>query len=385
MKTTLLSFLLVASNSLFAQNQTFTVHPNVIDANYDILDDDNTITINTVSQNNKLFLFLGGTGTTTSSYSALINKAADIGYDVINLSYYNETAAASLSGNSDSLVFNKFRQELCFGTPVSGDVTIDTLNSIYQRTVNLLNYLVINYPSHNWGQYLSSPTTLNWDKIAVGGHSQGSGHAAYLAKYYPVNRVLMFSGPNDYHDIYLRSANWLRTPGITPYFKHYSYLSLNDEIVDYSKQLENTIGLGMFQGDDSTYIDNMSSPYGYSRCLYTTQPPQIVIINHNVTTKNTLINQDVWHYMLTDESPLAVNTKSKQVFKIFPNPADNLLHLQIEENSFNQSYNIVDLQGKTILSGKTGIQTEFIIPIDVISPGAYFFVIGSQNIPIIIN
>ena len=385
MKTTLLLFILVISFSFYGQNQTFSIHPNLTDANYDLNDNDNTITINTVSQNNKLFLFLGGTGTNTTSYNALINKAADIGYDVINLSYYNSTAAASLSGNSDSLVFNKFRQELCFGTTVSGDISIDTLHSIYQRTVNLLNYLSVNYPAHNWSQYLNSPTTLNWDKIAVGGHSQGSGHAAYLAKYYNVNRVLMFSGPNDYHNIYLRSANWLRTPGVTPYYKHYSYLSLNDETVDYAKQLENIIGLGMFQGDDSTYIDNLNTPYGFSRCLYTTQPPTFVIINHNVTTKNTTINQDVWYYMLTDESSLNAIELSHTKFKIYPNPANNILHLQIEGNSFNKDYSIIDLQGKTILSGKTGNETDLLVPIDIISSGSYIFKLDTQNIPLIIR
>lgn len=385
MKAILQLLIIVVSFSLFGQNQTFTVHPNAIDANYDTQDNENTITINTVSQNNKLFLYLGGTGTNTSTYVALVKQAADIGYDVINLSYFNATAAASLSGNTDSLVFNKFRQEICFGTPVSGDVTVDTLNSIYQRTVNLINYLVVNYPSHNWGQYLNTSTTLNWDRIAVGGHSQGSGHAAYLAKYYDVNRVLMFSGPNDYHTLYLRSANWLRTPGITPYYKHYSYLSLNDEFVDYPKQLENSIGLGILQGDDSTSVDNISSPYGFSRCLYTAQLPGFVLVNHNVPTKNTAINRDVWTYMLTDESPLSINSTPKNRFRLFPNPARNILQLEINENTFRRDYTIVDMQGRLMLSGKTGDVTKSIIPLEFIAPGSYFFQIGNRSVPIIIE
>lgn len=370
---------------LFSQNQTFTVHPNVINANYNISDDDNTITINTVSQNNKLFLFLGGTNSNTSNYNALVNLAADIGYDVINLSYLNGTAAASLSGNSDSLIFNKFRQELCFGTPVCDDVTIDSLNSIYQRTVNLINYLDVNYPSHNWGQYLSSPTTLNWNKIALGGHSQGSGHAAYLAKQFPVDRVLMFSGPNDYHNIHLRSANWLRTPGITPYYKHYSYLSLNDEIVDYAKQYEDTKGLGLFQGDDSTHVDNISSPYNYSRCLYTSQPPGFVIINHNVPTKNTTINQDVWTYMLTDESPLTISEQTANNFSIFPNPTNDFLQLKINEHLFNKKYSIINLQGQVLISGNSASQNLISIPVNSLSPGSYIITVENQKASFIVR
>lgn len=127
---------------------------------------------NTSNNLNKRFLFLGGTGSSTKSYQTISNFAANLGYDVINLSYPNAVAAASLSNNSDSLVFDKYRHEVCFGTPLSPQVTVDTLNSIYTRTLNLINYLHTTYPTQNWDQYLTGPTTLNWDKIAVGGHSQ---------------------------------------------------------------------------------------------------------------------------------------------------------------------------------------------------------------------
>lgn len=385
MKTLFIFLFIILTGSLFGQNQTFYVHPKLTDSNYDTLQDSSAITINTVSQNNKLFLFLGGTNSNTTNYYALVNLAADIGYDVINLSYFNETAAASLSGNADSLIFNKFRQELCFGTPVCDDVAIDTLNSIFQRTVNLINYLSLNYPGHNWSQYLSSPTTLNWDKIAVGGHSQGSGHAAYFAKHFMVDRVLMFSGPNDYHNIYLRSANWLRTPGVTPYYKHYSYLSLNDEIVDYAKQYEDTKGLGLFQGDDSTYVDNINSPYNYSRCLYTTQTPGFVIINHNVPTKNTTINQDVWTYMLTDESPLGISEQTEYYFKIHPNPANDILQLNINDKLFNKNYSVMNLQGRVLMTGKTENQNLISIPVNSFSPGSYILIIENQKAAFIVR
>ena len=91
-------------------------------------------------------------------------------------------AAASLANDPDPLVFDKYRQEACFGTPVSDDVAIDSLNSIHTRAVNLLLYLDLTYPADNWGQYLATSVTLDWSRIIVGGHSQGSGHACYLAK-----------------------------------------------------------------------------------------------------------------------------------------------------------------------------------------------------------
>jgi hypothetical protein len=215
------------------------------------------------------------------------------------LSYLNSVAAASLANSNDSLVFDKYRQEVCFGTPISNDVTVDSLNSIYTRALKLIKYLDVTYPSQNWGQYLASPSSINWSKVIVGGHSQGSGHACYLAKQYLVERVLMFSGPNDYSNFFSGPANWLNQAGTTPINRHYSYLSLNDEVVAFSKQFANISGLGMFVSDDTTFVDNISSPYGNSRCLYTTQPPGLVLLNHNATIKLSTINNDVWTYMLT--------------------------------------------------------------------------------------
>ena len=96
-----------------------------------------------------------------------------------------------------------------FGTPVSDVVDVDGLNSIYTRILKTLEYLTDNYPDHNWGQYLQRSGGIEWSKIIIGGHSQGSGHAAYIAQKFLVDRVLMFSGPNDYSNYYSDTAPWV--------------------------------------------------------------------------------------------------------------------------------------------------------------------------------
>ena len=165
-----------------AQITTFYIKPIATNIGYDAIQDSNMVVRNSTTNLDKLFLFIGGTGTHTQQYQTISNFAGNLGYDVINLSYPNSVAAASLSGSSDSLVFNTYRQEVCYGTPLSDDVSVDSLNSIYTRTVHLINYLHTTYPSQNWDQYLINPTTLDWSKIAIGGHSQGGGHACYFAK-----------------------------------------------------------------------------------------------------------------------------------------------------------------------------------------------------------
>jgi len=299
MKNTLAVILFLTKATCFSQINTFYVKPIQTDINYSAFQDSNLVVRNTTTNINKLFLFIGGTGSNTQSYQTISNFTGNLGYDVINLSYPNTVAAASLANISDSLAFNKYRQEVCYGTPLSVDVAVDTLNSIYTRTVKLLNYLNTTYPAQNWSQYLINPTTLDWSKIAVGGHSQGSGHACYFAKFNNLERVLMFSGPNDYSDYFSNSANWLRASGITPMSKHFVYLSLLDEIVPFNKQLTNIEGFGLYPLYDTTYVDISSSPYSTSHCLYTTQAPGLAILYHNSTMKFSSINNSVWTYMLT--------------------------------------------------------------------------------------
>jgi pimeloyl-ACP methyl ester carboxylesterase len=67
-----------------------------------------------------------------------------------------------------------------------------------------------------------------WSRIAVAGHSQGAGHAAYIAKKYEVDRVLMFSGPQDYFDDLAQPAAWEKQPGATAPSRFFAFLNLHD-------------------------------------------------------------------------------------------------------------------------------------------------------------
>jgi hypothetical protein len=157
--------------------------PYQTDTNYAV-QDSNYIVYNTQYNINKLFLFIGGSLSSPGDYAAICNFAGNSGFDIISLRYPNEVGVfTTLAESDDNLVFDKFRQEICFGTPQSIHIAVDTLNSIYTRTVKLLQFLAANYTSQNWNQYLLTADTPDWSKILVGGHSQGAGHACYLANY----------------------------------------------------------------------------------------------------------------------------------------------------------------------------------------------------------
>lgn len=386
-KYNLLLLLTFISFFCFGQVKTNYIKPIQTDINYSSSEDSSAVSRNSSIQLNKLFLFIGGTNSNSSNnYNALRLHAASIGFDFINLSYPNSVAAASLSDSNDSLVFDKYRQEINFGSPVSNDVSVDSLNSIYTRTLKILNYLDSTYPSENWGQYLRSPNTLNWSKIIVGGHSQGSGHASYLAKHFLVNRVLMFSGPNDYSNYFSNSAHWIRQDGVTPINNYFTYLSLNDEIVNFSKQFTNISGLGMLINDDTTHVDLISEPFNSSHCLYTTQKPGLVILNHNVPTKFSSLNKDVWTYMLTSDIP--TNTKFdfiNEELLIFPNPTHSTINIKANPILLGEKYQIHDLNGKLILTGTISQTDENVINLSMLKNGLYLLTIDNHTIKIIKN
>src|SRR5690606_32088988 len=97
MRKLLAFFLFFINFSGFSQINTLFVKPILTDPNYTAVQDSHMVIRNSSTQLNKLFLFLGGTNSSTQSYQAICTYAAQLGYDVINLSYINSIAAASLA------------------------------------------------------------------------------------------------------------------------------------------------------------------------------------------------------------------------------------------------------------------------------------------------
>ena len=383
-KNILTILLILAVATSCAQINSFNVAPNQTDINYAANQDSHLVVRNTTTNLNRLFLFLGGTGSNPKFYKIISNFAGSLGYDVINLSYNNSVAAASLANSPDSLAFNKYRQEVCYGTPQSPDVTVDTLNSIYTRTINILNYLNVTFPDQNWGQYLDSSGVIDWSRIIVAGHSQGSGHACYFGKLNLVDRILLFSGPNDYSIFFSNSANWLRTPGLTNIEKHFSYLSLLDEAIDYEIQLINIQGLNLYPTYDTTYVDPSKAPYNHSHCLYTRQPPGLTILNHNSPVKFSIINNAVWTYMLNSTIISDVKTiVQKNPFQLYPNPTSSIVNIISVEKFKGKRVKVLNQSGQVLKSENITSQNSMIIDLSNLPNGFYFIEIDSQIMKII--
>ena len=246
---------------------------------------------------NKLLLFIGGSFSTPENYSIICDYSATIGLDVISLSYPNNIPAATLGSSSDQFVFDNYRDEICFGNPVSDAVDVNALNSIQTRAIKLLEYLHLEYPEQNWNQYLTASNTLRWNKIIVSGHSQGSGHACYLGKKNLVDRVVMFSGPNDYSTFYNEPANWISEIGDTPLDKQFSLLHTQDQIVEFSNQVEILRSLGLLSSTETPILaDDLITPYSNSNTLSLNIS---AISNHNSPIGNNSILPEIWKYFFT--------------------------------------------------------------------------------------
>eukprot|EP00587_Corethron_hystrix_P008287 CAMPEP_0113330126 /NCGR_PEP_ID=MMETSP0010_2-20120614/21399_1 /TAXON_ID=216773 ORGANISM="Corethron hystrix, Strain 308" /NCGR_SAMPLE_ID=MMETSP0010_2 /ASSEMBLY_ACC=CAM_ASM_000155 /LENGTH=326 /DNA_ID=CAMNT_0000192525 /DNA_START=126 /DNA_END=1107 /DNA_ORIENTATION=- /assembly_acc=CAM_ASM_000155 len=71
-------------------------------------------------------------------------------------------------------------------------------NSLTRRLGDLLILLHKRYPDGHWDNFLQEDmSTPAWANIVFSGHSQGSGHVAYLAQTKNINGAVMISGPQD--------------------------------------------------------------------------------------------------------------------------------------------------------------------------------------------
>ncbi len=157
--------------------------------------------------NGLLLVSLGGTNSRPSDLEAFDRQAVELGYKVLALDYPNQVISTACRDSKQPDAFDHFREEIVEGKPTSDLVEVDRANSIEGRLQSALEQL-------QWSQ--------DWRKIVVVGHSQGSGHAAYLGKIHPLRGVIMLAGPQD------DGARWLSRPGETDPLNYVGLLHQSD-------------------------------------------------------------------------------------------------------------------------------------------------------------
>ena len=255
----------------------------------------------------KLFVFLGGTGSASQNYLSICKTATSLGYHVINLSYLNTINGQVCKSQSNSTCFANYHEEVIFGGTQSDLVKVSASNSINNRILKLLQYLHKLNPNNGWGQFYEG-SELEYSKFVLSGHSQGGGHAAYLAQKYSVDRVVMFSSPNDYSDAADQPASWCRNDFATEVNRFYSLVHKRDDTFALTKQYAIWKDMGMLTAIDTSSAD--SSNYSSFKALITNFQPnpaaKTLPLYHNLTAQDYALPtgadrkhlKQVWLYLL---------------------------------------------------------------------------------------
>lgn len=175
-----------------------------------------------VAKDANLLAFFPPTGGTPTGSWPFMEAAADAGYRVIGLTYDNTLSVPQACGrNPDPACSDRFRQKRVFGDDVTKDIDDLPGEAIVPRLTKLLQYLDAHYHREGWGRYLQNGQP-DWSRIAVAGHSQGAGMAAYIAKRYRVARVIVLSGAWDRVEATKQWAPWVTSPSATPLDRWYA-------------------------------------------------------------------------------------------------------------------------------------------------------------------
>lgn len=222
--------------------------------------------------------------TSTVALSYCYGKLSDAERNQIVIDRHSDTT-------TQQQCLDSYHRDICLGGDSSAIVDVSHPNSIKQRLISLLIHLQSTRPVHeHWSQFLVlSPVSidLNYSAIIVSGHSQGSGHAAFLALNFPFLRCVLVSGPQEYiQSSALPHHSWMskyRNAGVFVTKDIVSFMHANEE--DTADLMRTNLGIvhgPAYSLCDIT--DDMQSP---AVAFYTTLPPSPHSMsrrpNHNST------------------------------------------------------------------------------------------------------
>lgn len=224
----------------------------------------------------RLFVMLPGTGAVARTYEDIVRVGASVGYHAIGLTYPNDDAVAvSCSGSPDPDCAEDIRQETITGLASSVLVVVDEANSIDGRLLSLLEFLDAAFPAEGWGQFLDNGA-IDWSLVSVAGHSQGGGHAGFMAKLRELHRVSMFSGPSDPSPTPGTAAAWTFLPNITPVERQFGFIHTADNLASPITVFRSWQAIGLDIFGYSVSVDGAAPPYQNTHLLMTSAPPNPV-------------------------------------------------------------------------------------------------------------
>jgi hypothetical protein len=385
---------LFLSLCLYLKAQTaITVIPSVTDANITTNNDAHYTYIPSGTAKNKLVLFLPGTGAIPMNYTLHERTVATLGFHVIGLTYVNDVTINGIDvcgGGNDTSCYRKARLEVLTGQDLTTKLAVNRANSIENRLIKLLKYLNQQYPTQGWGQYLSGDQIL-WNKIITEGHSQGAGHAAFIAKTYKVDRAIMYCWA-DWITTTNIAAPWVGGASATPNDRYFAFINVKDGLVAYSSATSTWQLLGLSTFGKIISIDTANGNFRGTHTLVTNQEPasggSTALGYHNMPVANLYTpstNLDaafkpVWEYFLTTPLTSPIKEINPNLdFNIYPNPVSNgILHINRIENKEAYTVSLINNMGQVVLT-ETMQNHSLALPINRLNKGIYFVKISNKQ------
>jgi hypothetical protein len=291
---------------------------------------------------NRLSLFFPGTGAAPSGLGLWGAHTSALGFHSLLLAYPNDGTVGSLcsGANVTKGCYRKVREARQYGGTVdylfnsnSGKydttVAVEPADSADARLKLALASLDGAYPSGGWGQYLDAKTGgVAWSKVAVGGHSQGSGQALLVSKGELVERVLMFAGVDDVSTDgsggYV-AGDWVATPpssGGTPANRIWGLGNVRGFCCPYWSTA-NWPALGM-SGDPASYLSGSSHQLCSDEAVIGATASGKGMAGHNTVIYNDAIHAEAWTQMLMGSNTAAAAAAAAAAVGAKPTPAPAL-------------------------------------------------------------
>lgn len=252
----------------------------------------------------KLVVIFPGTNGKPRNYIRFSDLAARHGFHVLVLAYPNSESARYFCQNGNDLsCYGRFRQEVFSGEDQLEGYSVLPEESIMARLEKALQALVKIDTSGEWEAYLHEGKPV-WSRFIAGGHSQGAGHAAFLAHSVSLHRVLLFAGPNDFHTNLNQPAGWCSEPSATSPSRFRAFLHAHDNLVPIEEQIIQLRALGM-QSEPATFHPGEAVPADVRIVLSRLDPGSphnhisLVIDSHTPLQQNGKpLYEGVWKWML---------------------------------------------------------------------------------------
>jgi hypothetical protein len=308
---------------------TFSILPSVTDPAIQTFDNPHWIYLNRnivvehkanlAQDRHELYVFIPGTHEkgkprVSKGPFAFCDFAADLGYHVVVLAYPDEIPASVCRNDPNTKTFEDFRTAIIQGGR-SKHIDVERSDSIENRLVKLLQHLQKLRPKENWGQFLHDDGTAKWESIAVGGQSQGGGHAALIAIKHRVARVICTGAPKDFNQKANKPAAFYRDISATPKGRYFAFNHFQDYTGDTSPEqlLKNLHALELDAFGPPANVDTEDFPYHHARILMTAYPVVNVTgaqSEGSLTAHFSMLNpknadrwKQVWTYLLTELTP----------------------------------------------------------------------------------